>query len=75
MRSFQGIAFIWAKTYREIDFQICISVPFTVSIVFSVYGSITLKTRIARNVKISVFIICVEVIILLLLYNLHDYTL
>ena len=32
-----------------------------------------LKTRIAVNAKISVFVICVEVIIYLL-YNLHDCT-
>ena len=34
-----------------------------------------LKTRTAMNVKISAFVICVEVIIYLLLYNLHDCTL
>ena len=33
-----------------------------------------LKTRIARDPKISVFIICVEAIIYLLLYNLYDCT-
>ena len=27
------------------------------------------------NAKVSVFVICVEAIIYLLLYNLHDYTL
>ena len=33
-----------------------------------------LKTRTATNAKISVFVICVEVIIYLLLCNLHDFT-
>ena len=33
-----------------------------------------LKTRIAVNAKISVFAICVEAIIYLLLYDLHDCT-
>ena len=33
-----------------------------------------LKTRTAMNEKISVFAICVEAIIYLLLYNLHDCT-
>ena len=33
-----------------------------------------LKTRIAMNGKISVSIICVEMIIYLLLYDLHDST-
>ena len=33
-----------------------------------------LKSRTAMNAKISVFIICVEAIIYLLLYNLHDCT-
>ena len=33
-----------------------------------------LKTRTTLNVKISVFVICVEAIIHLLLYNLHDCT-
>ena len=33
-----------------------------------------LKTRTTSNAKISVFVICVEVTIYLLLYNLHDYT-
>ena len=33
-----------------------------------------LKTRIAVNAKISVFVICVEAIIYLLLYDLHDCT-
>ena len=33
-----------------------------------------LKSRAAINAKISVFVICVEVIIYLLLYNLHDGT-
>ena len=33
-----------------------------------------LKTRIAMNAKNSVFAICVEVIICLFLYNLHDCT-
>ena len=42
------------------DFQICISVP--------------LKTRTAVNAKISVFVIRAEVIIYLLIYNLHDCT-
>ena len=32
------------------------------------------KTRPAMNVKISVFVICVEAIIYLLLYNLHECT-
>ena len=31
-----------------------------------------LKTRLIKNAKISAFVICVEVIIYLLLYNLHD---
>ena len=35
---------------------------------------INLKTRTAINAKISVFLICVEAIIYLLLYNLHDCT-
>ena len=34
-----------------------------------------LKTGTATNAKISVFAICVEAIIYLLLYNLHDRTL
>ena len=34
-----------------------------------------LKTRTAINAKMSVFVICVEVIIHLLLYNLHNCTL
>ena len=33
-----------------------------------------LKTRTAMNAKISVFVYCVEAIIYLLLYNLHDCT-
>ena len=33
-----------------------------------------LKTRVAVNVKTSVFVICVEGVIDLLLYNLHDST-
>ena len=33
-----------------------------------------LKTRAAMNAKISVFVICVEAIIYLLLYNLHNCT-
>ena len=33
-----------------------------------------LKTRIAMNAKISVFVICVEVIVYLSLCNLHDCT-
>ena len=33
-----------------------------------------LKNRTAMNVKVSVFVICVEAIIYLLLYNLHDCT-
>ena len=33
-----------------------------------------LKTRTTTNAKISVFVICVEVIVYLLLYNLHDCT-
>ena len=33
-----------------------------------------LKTKTAMNAKISVFVICVEAIIYLLLYNLHDCT-
>ena len=33
-----------------------------------------LKTRAAMNAKISVFVICVEVITYLLLYNLYDCT-
>ena len=35
---------------------------------------IRLKTRIAMNAKNSVFVICVETIIYLLLHNLHDCT-
>ena len=50
----------------------------TVSIVFSVYKQTlrlnNLKTRTAMNTRISVFIICVEAIIYLLLYDLHDCT-
>ena len=34
-----------------------------------------LKTRTAMNARISVFVICVEVIIYLLLHNFHDCTL
>ena len=34
----------------------------------------SLKTRTAMNAKISVFVICVEAIIFLLSYNLHDRT-
>ena len=33
-----------------------------------------LKTRAAMNAKISVFVICVEAIMYLLLHNLHDCT-
>ena len=33
-----------------------------------------LKTRTAMNVTISVFVVCVEAMIYLLLYNLHDCT-
>ena len=33
-----------------------------------------MKTRTAMNMKISVFFICVEAIIYLLLYNLYDCT-
>ena len=33
-----------------------------------------LKTRAAMNEKISLFVICVEAITYLLLYNLHDCT-
>ena len=33
-----------------------------------------LKTRTDMNAKISVFVICAEAIIYLLLYNLHDCT-
>ena len=33
------------------------------------------KTRKAMNAKISVFVVCVEAIIYLLLYNLHGCTL
>ena len=33
-----------------------------------------LKTRTAMNAKISVFVFCIEAIIYLLLYNLHDCT-
>ena len=33
-----------------------------------------LKTRTAMNAKISAFVICVEAITYLLLYNLHDCT-
>ena len=35
---------------------------------------INLKIRTAMNAKISVFVICVEAIVYLLLYNLHEYT-
>ena len=35
---------------------------------------INLKTRAAMNAKMSLFVICVEAIIYLLLYNLHDCT-
>ena len=34
-----------------------------------------LKTKTVMNSEISVFVICVEAIIYLLLYNLHDSTL
>ena len=50
---------------------------FNISIVFSVYKTLRLnnvKTRSAINAKISVFVICVEAIIYLLLYNLYDCT-
>ena len=33
-----------------------------------------LKTRAAMNAKVSLFVICVEAIIYLLLYNLQDFT-
>ena len=33
-----------------------------------------LKTRIATNTKLSVFVLCVDAIIYLLLYNFHDCT-
>ena len=50
-----------------------------VSIVFSVYKqnftSEYLKTKRAMNVKVSVFVICVETIMYFSLYNLHDCTL
>ena len=46
----------------------------TVSIVFSVYKLNNFKTRTAMNAEISVFVVCVEAIIYLLLYNLHDCT-
>ena len=49
-----------------------------VSIVFVVYKqnltAHNLKNRTAVNVKISVFVICVEAITYLLLYNSHDCT-
>ena len=49
-----------------------------VSIAFSVYKKTlqvnNLKTRTAMNAKISGFLICIEVIIYLLLDNLHDCT-
>ena len=35
---------------------------------------INLKARAAMNAKMSLFVICVEAIIYLLLYNLHDCT-
>ena len=35
--------------------------------------TIPLKTGTAMNAKISVFVICVEAITYLLLYNLHDF--
>ena len=35
-------------------------------------GLNNLKSKTAKNAKISVFFICVETIIYLLLYNLHD---
>ena len=48
----------------------------TVCIVFSVYKQNlwlnNLKNRTTGNAKISVLVICVEVIIYLLLHNLHD---
>ena len=37
-------------------------------------GLVFIKTRIAKNAIISVFVICVEAIIYLLLYKLHDCT-
>ena len=37
-------------------------------------GLNNLKTRTAMNAKISVFVICIEAIIYLLLYNLHECT-
>ena len=49
-----------------------------VSVVFSVYKKIlrlnNLKTRTAMNEKFSGIVICVEAIMYLLLYNLHDCT-
>ena len=50
-----------------------------VSIVLSIYISKTLrlnnlKTRTAMNEKVSVFVICVEAIIYLLLHNLRECT-
>ena len=60
------------------------SLLFNSSVVFSVYKQnftaqqlknlINLKTRIAVNAKISVFVICVEAIIYWLLYNQHNRT-
>ena len=48
----------------------------TVFMVFSVYSKTlrlnNLKTRTAMNAKISIFVLCVEAIIYLLLYSLHD---
>ena len=34
-----------------------------------------LETRTTMNAKISAFVICVEAVVYLLLYNLHDYLL
>ena len=50
----------------------------TVSIIFSIYEQNctlnNLKTRTAINANISVFVVCVETVIYLSLYNLHDCT-
>ena len=44
-----------------------------VAYVFQKYPK-NLKTRLTMNAKISVFFICVEAMLRLLLYNLHDCT-
>ena len=54
-------------------FSLKVAYFLTVCIVFSAHKQ-NLKTRTALNAKTSVFIVCVETIIYLLLHKLHDCT-